>query len=262
MSEKNYKDGCKAAIFLFAHQDDESGVFQLILDEIERGMDVSCYYLTSGTFNGMPSDQRNHESLRVLLNLGVKEDNIHFIGSKKLIADCDLINQLDYLFDFISKLIVDNKCKPNLYLPAWEGGHSDHDALHVAGVLAAYQNGMLEMTYQASLYNSKGCYGPWFKVLHPIIENGEVYKSKISLKNRFRFIKYCLSYPSQKTSWIGLFPFFLLHYLINGYQTWQPVSIDRIKERQHKGSLYFDYRGFCDEFIFFKKINSFIDITL
>ncbi len=65
---------CKkpSALFLFAHQDDEFGVFQKIIDEVGKGRAVYCVYFTDGRFGKVSAQCRNQESLAVLLRLGVK----------------------------------------------------------------------------------------------------------------------------------------------------------------------------------------------
>lgn len=247
-----------ASLFYFAHQDDECGVFQLIEDELSSGAQVHCFYYTSGTFSGLPSAGRNQESINILLKLGVDRDKIHFVGADYKIADCKLVDHLNFVFDdsynFLNKIKV--PCK--IYVPAFEGGHPDHDALHVAVALAAKKNCILENAFQYALYNGDRCFGPMFRVLSPLRKNGNVFRSKISLKNRFRYLKFCLSYPSQLKSWIGLFPFFLLHYLLNGHQMWQSISLKRLSERQHSGELYFARRRFCDEEYFRDKVSAFL----
>jgi hypothetical protein len=75
-------------------------------------------------------------------------------------------------------------------------------------------------------------------------ENGEVETVKIQLFNRLRFIGLCLSYPSQVKTWIGLFPFFLFHYFFFGTQALQKVSLERLNNRPHAGSLYYERRKF------------------
>jgi len=65
-----------SALFLFAHQDDEFGVFQKIMDEQRQGRHVYCAYLTDGAFAGQSSLRRNRESLTVLTKLGVQEEDI------------------------------------------------------------------------------------------------------------------------------------------------------------------------------------------
>jgi hypothetical protein len=75
------------ALFLFAHQDDEFGVFQKIVDELADGRNVYCAYLTDGVPIGRSPEKRNLESISVLMNLGVPRENILFIGEKFSIPD-------------------------------------------------------------------------------------------------------------------------------------------------------------------------------
>jgi hypothetical protein len=98
-----------------------------------------------------------------------------------------------------------------------------------------------------------------FRVLSPLPKNGAGFKTSIPMINRMIFLGYCLSYPSQFKSWIGLFPFFFLHYIFYGHQTWQPVAAERIFELPHKGNLYFVSRGFADKIVFYSKINKFLN---
>jgi hypothetical protein len=81
-------------------------------------------------------------------------------------------------------------------------------------------------------------------VLAPLPENGAVTTSPIGWRARWRYLRHCLSYPSQRGSWIGLFPFVLLHYLLHGVQSLQPVAPQRLAERPHPGALYYEKRQF------------------
>jgi hypothetical protein len=45
-------------------------------------------------------------------------------------------------------------------------------------------------------------------------------------------------------TWLGLFPFVAFHYLVNGKQQLQPVSLERISCRPHEDALYYEKRGF------------------
>ena len=66
-------------LFLFAHQDDECGVFEAINTSLMSKKIVHCFFFTSGTLNGLNSKYRDEESQKVLLMLGVKIQNIYFI---------------------------------------------------------------------------------------------------------------------------------------------------------------------------------------
>jgi hypothetical protein len=232
------------AFFLFAHQDDEFGVFQKILDEQRHGRRVFCAYLTDGAFVGGSSMRRNRESLTVLTNLGVQEEDIFFAGHTLFIPDGSLHDHLKLASDWIANWLACYPVVTAIYLPAWEGGHHDHDALHAMGVIVAEDVGLIKVVRQFPLYNGYQCGGPLFRALLPLPENGGLEVTKMSWANRLRFLRYCLSYPSQMTTWMGLFPFVLLHYVFFGTQVLQNVSRERIHHRPHSGLLYYERRQF------------------
>ena len=233
-----------AALFLFAHQDDEFGVFQKILDERQKGHRVCCAYLTDGVFSGGSSRRRNQESLSVLMQLGVQEQNVYFMGNLLSIPDAGLPEHLESAANWIREWLTGFPQVSSIYIPAWEGGHHDHDALHAITVTITSEMCLSERVRQFSLYNGYGCVGPLFRVCVPLPSNGAIKKINIPWLNRFKFLRYCLSYPSQAKTWIGLFPFVVFHYLFNGKQLLQPVSFERIHHRPHEGKLYYERRGF------------------
>ena len=234
-----------SALFLFAHQDDEFGVFQLIIDEQRNGRRVFCAYLTDGASPGASSLRRNRESLAVLTRLGVQEEDIFFAGHTLSIPDGGLPDHLELAIDWIINWLGQYQMVSAIYLPAWEGGHHDHDALHAIGVIVADEFGLMKVVRQFPLYNGYKCGGPMFRVLLPLPMNGDIETIQVSWVNRLRFLGYCLSYPSQMITWVGLFPFVLLHYIFYGTQVLQPVSKERIGHRPHSGPLYYERRQFC-----------------
>jgi LmbE family N-acetylglucosaminyl deacetylase len=233
-----------SALFLFAHQDDEFGVFQKIIDEQRSGRRVVCVYLTDGVFEGKSSLQRNRESLAVLTQLGVHEKNIFFAGHSLSIPDGGLPDHLDTAIEWLVNWFAHCQTVASIYVPAWEGGHHDHDALHVIGVMVAKKNGQLNVVKQFPLYNAYKCRDPLFRVLLPLSMNGELEVTRVAWTNRIRFLRYCLSYPSQRITWIGLFPFVFLHFIFSGTQVIQVVSSERIRQRPHSGPLYYENRHF------------------
>jgi LmbE family N-acetylglucosaminyl deacetylase len=235
----------ETAIFLFAHQDDEAGVFQKIIDELKMGRRTLCLYLTDGAANGQSIVARNQESIAVLSSLGVARIDIIFAGQEIHIRDSELLNHLARAQNWLEGILIANKNVKALYLPAWEGGHHDHDALHAVAIIAATKAGLQNCSRQYSLYNAFHCVGPLFRVFLPLKANGPTIQTTISWSNRLRFLRLCLSYPSQRVTWIGLFPFVLQHYLVWGSQLLQPISLERISERPHHGPLYYERRKFC-----------------
>ena len=53
----------------------------------------------------------------------------------------------------------------------------------------------------------------------------------------------CSMYPSQKLTFLGLFPFILWHYLVLGVQQLQVVHPSIVQNRPHLGALLYERRG-------------------
>ena len=233
------------ALFFFAHQDDEFGVFERILRARDKGLRVCCAYLTSGVPPGTPPARRNAESIRVLSQLGVAAGDACFAGEELGIGDGELVRHLCRAVDWITGWIGTFDALQEVYVPAWEGGHPDHDALHAAVVVAALRSSPTVRLHQFPLYNGYRCVGPLFRVFEPLPANGPAESVPIAWRHRLRFLRYCLSYPSQAKSWFGLFPFTLCHYVLHGVERTQQVRLQRLRERPHGGPLYYERRGFC-----------------
>lgn len=244
-------------VFLFAHQDDEFGVYAEIERLIQNSEDVDVYYLTSGDVNNSYSKTRNEESINVLRKLGVNIQNIHFIGSKHCILDGKLIERLDIVYNEL--LNIFNDLKPTrLYMLSYEGGHQDHDAVYVLGVVLAKKLNIIANCYQFSLYNGKNLQFGLFRVLSPIRENGDVFSYKLTMGRMWFYFKLCISFKSQKKTWLGLSPFVIWHYVIKQTQDLQKVNFDRVYGAPHSNKLLYEQRGmyqhssfiqFKDEFI-------------
>lgn len=240
----NTSSNVPTALFLFAHQDDEFGVFQAILDEQRQAHRVCCAYLTDGGFGGISPVQRNLESLSVLQEFGATTQDVFFAGQALSIPDGQLHKHLQTALDWIDSWLSIFPEVTTVYIPAWEGGHHDHDVLHALVVHLAEERGILAKLRQFPLYNSYGCIGPFFRVLTPLPLNGVSEQTHIAWPDRLRFLRYCLRYPSQAITWIGLFPFVLMHYLLHGKQNLQTISLERIHQRPHAHALYYEKRGF------------------
>jgi len=234
----------RVALFLFAHQDDEFGVFQQIVEEVQAGCHVCCAYLTSGSHSVRLTERRNFESLTVLSQLGVSTQDVLFAGEALSIADTTLPEHMELASNWIQNWLSRYSRIQSVYVPAWEGGHHDHDALHAITVLIAKKMDITRLVWQFPLYNGYRCHGQWFRVLLPLQNNGAMQTKQILWKNRVRFLRLCLGYPSQMKTWLGLFPFVLMHYLRRGTQTVQPVCCERIYHRPHSGPLYYERRSF------------------
>ncbi len=246
-------------IFIFAHQDDECWCFYEIRRLVSRGDEVKIVYLTSGTFDGSLSPVRNAESIAVLGEIGVPKENIFFLGTHEKIRDGRLCEGLEVVFNSFITFTDEAGAPSSLYFPAWEGGHQDHDAAHLVGIALAKHFRILDQCYQFPLYTGVNLPSIFFRTFACLPENGEPIVSKIPWKDRIRFIKLCFSYPSQIKSWIGLFPFFMMHHIIYGTQSLQHVSVDRINFAPHSGTLLYERRQAYSYEIFIQETCDFVN---
>ena len=228
-----------------AHQDDEYGIFSQIEAELQAGKWVRCVYATHGGA-AVICDQRERESRDVLHRLGVVTNDILFIGRQLSISDGQLYRHVRVWSDWLACFLNSDDRVEACYLPAWEGGHPDHDVLHAATLLLLTARKSPPTIYQYPLYNNWNCLGPFFRVLSPLPYNGQVVTRAIDWSSRFRYLWFCLSYHSQWRSWIGLFPFVAVHYLFRGDQYLQFANLNRIMELPHQRPLYYEIRGFLD----------------
>lgn len=231
-----------SALFLFAHQDDEYGVFQAIEHSLRLGRRVACAYLTAGAHGSGP--RRNAESLTVLGAMGVAADDIVFAGDLLAISDGQLPQHLDAAGAWLAHWLAGYTHVELVCVTAWEGGHHDHDALHFLAVQLSAALGLGGRLRQYPLYNAWRRRAPWFNVLTPLPANGAVERTPIAWRARLRHLARLGRYPSQWKTWLGLFPFVLWHYLRHGCQQLQPVSLARLAERPHAGPLYYEHRRF------------------
>lgn len=233
------------ALFLFPHQDDEFGVFYQIEQERRVGRRVMCIYVTDGSTTADPL-RRNAESRAVLQRLGVAKDDIMFIGQELGIADGLLHTRVEALARWLDAFVASLPGIESCYVPAWEGGHPDHDLLHAITLHLPVMQSRLDIVRQFSLYQGEGYGGPLFRVLSPLHGNGAVERQPVGWLDRLRYLRFCLAYPSQWRSWVGLFPFVCWHYLFDGAQQLQRVDGKRLTTKPHTGSLYYERRAFLD----------------
>ncbi len=245
-----YSTDATTDVFLFAHQDDEFAAFELLSQTRNEGRTATCIYLTSGDYGGQPIAPRNAESRAVLRSFGVRPERMHFLGQQAAIGDGRLHLHVSDACDMLVRLLQTQGVIGQIFLPAWEGGHQDHDAVHIVGIAAAQRLSLLDRTFQFSLYNGHALPGPLFRVMSPLAANGTTRLKTISLSSRLRYVRHCLAYPTQWKTWLGLFPFVFIHYIFRGVQAVQPVSWGRVRERPHAGPLLYERRNvLCfDEF--------------
>lgn len=238
-------------ITIFAHPDDEFAIFPWLKLATEQGRDVHCVWLTDGGWGGQDQRRRRLESIAVLSSLGVVEANMHFLGEAWSIPDGSLYRNLNSLIPRLRHELQYLLPDAELLIPAWEGGHQDHDASHLVGLalMAMTRN----TTFQYPLYNGFGLKGPFFSVMRPLPANGPVHFVNVPLWRRLEHSIRCLRYFSQWKSFLGLLPLYVWRMRHSDAFCLQPVQIERTGNRPHPGALLYERRGgpsweeFCEK---------------
>lgn len=229
-----------ALIALLAHPDDEFAIFPWLRSAVEQGRQVHCVWLTDGGMGGQSVGRRQRESIQVLSRLGLDPARMHFVGEKFNIPDGGLYRRLgDVVVALKQCAYLDQDSE--LLIPAWEGGHHDHDAGHLVGLALGGRECRLMKQY--SMYHGEGLNGPWFKVLSPLRQNGTVSSASTTLPERLGYVARCLQYPSQWKSFAGLLPFYFCRMLQADAFVLQPVDPRRTAMRPHPGALLYERRG-------------------
>lgn len=228
------------ALFLFAHQDDECAAAPWIEEEVAAGNRVACLFLTNGDGGTATPKARNEESASVLAELGVKEQDICFLGTLLGIHDGELVDQIIPAQQAVDAWLKHNAEQiSNIYAPDWEGGHADHDAAHLVGTAIAVSRNMLERCWGFSLYNAHRCPRPFFRALS-VLPSGEHRRLRYDFWRGLRLSMLCWKYPSQRRTWTGLFPGFLYRRTIVRTEALRRFSLKRVRQRPHSGPLLYE----------------------
>ena len=226
--------------FLFAHQDDEIGVFHEITQTLRREQPLRCIYLTNGSWGGISPQQRNNETITALTRLGVRQQDIVFLGERLGIDDGQLPSHLEKAYHGLREEVGTSQPLSRLIMQAWEGGHQDHDAVHLLGLALARHLGILEQSFQFPLYRMPaGRF--WLSFAAPLPQNGKVIQSKMSWSHRAAHLMMLRHYRSQAKVMLKIGSHLLWHHLMDGRAKLQPVSLSRALERPNSGMMLYEY---------------------
>tara|TARA_Y100000590_G_scaffold444628_1_gene575628 strand:- start:446 stop:1210 length:765 start_codon:yes stop_codon:yes gene_type:complete len=252
----------KYSIFILSHQDDEFGVFEIIRKAILKKEKVIIFYMTNGAINkSIPKFKfynRDLESLGVLKEIGVKENNVIFFGRLNNIPTCCLHKKLKHAYLNLNKYFKKYNGKIKLYTHAWEGGNEDHDACYILVKKIIKNSKKIKAAYQFPLYNANT--NLFYYSVQRIIEvNGKAIRIKVNLLDRLKYIKFLFYYKSQIRVWIGLYPFLIFNFLTRNYCILQKINEKKSIEKPHKGTLLYEkfrnskYKNLQKNFLFFLK---------
>jgi LmbE family N-acetylglucosaminyl deacetylase len=201
-----------ALIALLPHPDDEFAILPLLERANAEGRAIHLVWLTDGAFGGVDPEARRRESLRALRSVGVQPETVAFVGIDGGIPDGRLhLSMAEAHAATVAALdAVDGPAE--LLLPAWEGGHQDHDAAHALGRAVARSRGFPMLQYP--VYQGEGLRGPVFRALAPLRASTVVRAVPVGRADIGRLVRACLHYRSQWRSFVGLLPMVLLRLLL------------------------------------------------
>jgi len=228
------------ALFVFAHQDDEYAASPWIAEERAVGARVSCIYLTDGA-SKVSAEIRDAESLAVLTSLGIPAEDVSFLHDGQRIGDGKLSAHAEHAYTLVQKWCTLNASVSRIYAPAWEGGHPDHDAAHVIAVLIALRHSIIASAWQFSLYHGyRSLPHPFFRSLSQLPGLSPQRTLHHSFADGRFYANLCWRYPSQRRTWIALFPEAFLRRAILRRESIVACDPSRVFTRPHAGTLLYE----------------------
>lgn len=228
-------------ILLLPHPDDEFAVFAWIEQARLQGRPVHCIWLTDGGWGGQEVPRRRRESEKVFARMGLGDPSLHFLGEQDAFPDGGLHLHIVRAYEAVSACIARIGRDAQVLVPAWEGGHQDHDSAHLIGVALARHSSLDIQQYP--IYHGQGLPGPMFRILSPLTDNGPVHSAPASWSQRVRYVLHCLQYRSQWKSFVGLLPFYAVRMLSRHPFQRQALQTGRSGQRPHPGPLLYERRG-------------------
>lgn len=132
-------------LFLFAHHDDELFVAALLRRLAAGRAPVICAWLTRG---GLGAREREAESVRAMAILGIPRDDLYFFR----LPDGGVLDHLDEIVGRLKRLMQGRDFR-SVFVPAFEGGHLDHDTAQLAVALALKEQPGAINLFEFPLYN-------------------------------------------------------------------------------------------------------------
>lgn len=140
------------SLYVFAHNDDELSAALRLRDDVRHGREVHVVWLTESLFCARPGE-RPRESARAMELLGVPHERLHFWGQALgTTGNGTLVLRLAAAVERLTELVRE-LAPATIATTAFEGGHVEHDAAHVAAVLGARRAGGRARLIETAWYN-------------------------------------------------------------------------------------------------------------
>jgi len=231
-------------VVLLPHPDDEFAVLPFLVDAASAGRDIRLVWLTDGGAGRASPALRREESLSVLAASGIRAATCRFLGMDEGLPDGELHRHLRRAKRALDGVVMGIPGPFELWLPAWEGGHQDHDATHALGRMLALE--WHAAAWQYPVYRSGDRWGWTFTVLSPLPSMPVGRAVRLSIRDALALIRRCFGYRSQWRSFMGLLPLVAVRLLLlRRPMVLGPVDPAQPLERPHSGVLLYERRSSC-----------------
>lgn len=226
-----------AVVFVLAHFDDEYCALPLIRQA--QGAGEACRFLYVADYrSSADAARRLGETRTFLAKLGLDPACAIHAGAGSGVFDGSVIDGLTAALAALRGALDGPVTR--FVVPAWEGGHPDHDACAVLAVVLARELGDPPIR-QFGLYTGRRFPRPFYRACSPIPENGPATPVRLSAVAWLNWMAEVRVFPSQTWNWLGLWPAMFLTFAQRGGFADQALSPERVRERPHAGRLHYEW---------------------
>jgi len=226
-----------SVVHILAHFDDEYCALPLIWQAAREGLEQRFVYLADYR-DAHLGRRRLAETRTFLQRQGIAAGSVVPLGLGTGAFDQGLHRSIDAVFPKLLEAVAEAGPVARLIVPAWEGGHMDHDACAFMAVRLAERIGAPEIR-QFSLYNGPRLPGPLLRGGAPLAENGPRQDIPLRPQEWLRWMAGVRAFPSQLYAWSGIWPAMFAGLCARGFG-WQLLAPERVASRPHAGPLFYE----------------------
>ena len=223
-------------VYVLAHFDDEYCALPLIRRACAEGREQLFIHVVDYR-NPKMSARRHRETVAFLAAEGVPAASQIHLGADTGWWDGELHRHVGSAYEALKAAIPG--AVERVLVPAWEGGHPDHDICAALGVKLAAERGAAPVD-QVCLYQGKGL--PWifYRACWPLAENGPAHEMRLNGREWTSWLAAVGAFPSQIKAWSGLLPGMVMTFARLRAFRYQSLDPARIGERPHAGGLLYE----------------------
>ena len=225
-----------SVVYILAHLDDEYCAAPLVWEASRQGLAQHFLYLADYRDRAL-GERRLAETRAFLARQGIAGEQVIPLGLGTGAFDQSLHLAAGRLFPALAEAAARTGRVTRLVVPAWEGGHMDHDACAFMAVRLAARLGA--EVRQFTLYNGPGLPGPLLRGGAPLPQNGPLTPVRLSPLEWARWMAGVGAFPSQLYAWSGIWPAMFWGFARRGFG-WQRLAPERVEARPHPGPLFYE----------------------